>query len=94
MARVHVDALLDPAAAGKRYLLGAEKADFDLAAKSLREHFPKDKSRIGAPTGKPMPPTFLIDGTAAEHDFDFKYRRFERSMLDWGNQVLSLPVKA
>jgi hypothetical protein len=34
-----------------------------------------------------------MDGKPAENDFDFEYIQWEKSMLDWGRQVLALPAE-
>ncbi|KAK4703920.1 hypothetical protein P7C70_g2296, partial [Phenoliferia sp. Uapishka_3] len=90
VALAHVGAIARPESRGKRYLLVAGPSSCEQAAFVLRKLFPAQAGRIAPAEDKPLEVIDTADGTPAEQAFGFKYRTFEETMQDYGEQLFSL----
>jgi NADPH-dependent methylglyoxal reductase len=87
LAKAHVLAYENEAAAGERFLVG-NHFDYQAAADSIRKDFPNLRSRV--PKGNPghPEPTYKINGSKVEKVLGLKYTTLEQCMKDTVQNLL------
>jgi len=90
LAEAHVQALLNPAAGGKRYVPAAgEPFSYELAADIIKEEFEWARKTVTGnyESGKKMPPTYRLDGETVSKELGVTYRSFRETVVDFVRQV-------
>lgn len=89
LAEAHVQALLAPAAAGRRYIpASSEPYSYELAADIIKDNFEwaRDKVTKNYQSHKPSP-TYHLDGETVTRELGVKYRSFKESVIDFVKQA-------
>lgn len=92
LAEMHVQAMTNPVAAGKRYLISSpEKFSMEMVPGIIREEFPDwPQERVGKGMHE-INDNVSIDAEHVKQDFpDFKYRSFREMFVDFFKQVSKL----
>ncbi|KAI5476474.1 ketoreductase [Pseudohyphozyma bogoriensis] len=94
VATAHVRAVQVPEAANKRYLVIGGRFSPAKAAHILRQAFPEHSSRLPEVTDEEaeFAPSFAYDTTDIERDLGMTYVPLEKTIIEWGAQVLALPL--
>ena len=89
-AWVHVEALLNPKAAGKRYLLSGGRLDYASAVGIIASSFPALKpklAKIEQGSEDSGQPPYQVTSSAVEEDFGIDFIPLTKTITDWAAQV-------
>lgn len=90
LAKAHVEALLRPAAGGKRYLPASpERFSYALADEIIRDEFEFARGREPA-ENQPVDDSHGVDGETAARELGLEYRSFRQTVVDFITQARAM----
>ncbi|RDW76153.1 dihydroflavonal-4-reductase-2 [Coleophoma crateriformis] len=92
LAEVHVQALLNPNAGGKRYLpVSSQKFSYQLVSEIMRDNFPAEKDRISSGVQE-INENVHVDTAPVTKDLNIEYRDFKDTIVDFLTQAYLLEM--
>lgn len=94
LAKAHVEALLRPEAANKRYVPAApEGFSYQLAADIMRKEFPWAEETVSKTADQVIDQSHGLDGKTVTQELGVEYRSFKQTVVDLVSQAVDLKKK-